>query len=266
MKWFMPVDLDAEILKLANRELARGHEKRDGEEGSITFLQKLLLNQNQHPEQLADREIMAHALGNITAGSDTTAIALQSVILNLVKSPEVYRTVCAEVRSSLTSFPVQFNQARALPYLNAVIKEAIRIHPSVGMMLARTVPVGGSELSSFNVPAGTEVGINPWVLHRDASVFPDPSRFYPDRWLDSVSGAEQLKVMNRCFFAFGHGAHTCSGRWISMMEITKLIPSVLLKFDIELACAGRRDSFRNHWFTPYEGIDISVIPRDFGEP
>jgi cytochrome P450 len=81
-----------------------------------------------------------------------------------------------------------------------VIKEAIRLHPSVGMMLARTVPTGGRETCGHYVTAGTEVRINPWVIHRDNHVFTDPNRFFPERWLDLTSEEEQLKMMNRCFF------------------------------------------------------------------
>ncbi|KAL4799621.1 cytochrome P450 [Aspergillus venezuelensis] len=194
------------------------------------------------------------------AGSDTTAIALQSIILNILKHPQVYKRLCGEIRSEITGLPVPYSRASALPYLNDVIKEAIRLCPSVGMMLARTVPPGGAELCGYRVPAGTEVGINPFVLQRDPIVYENPDAFYPERWM--TKDEERLRVMNRCFLAFGHGAHTCSGRWISIMETTKLIPTILLHFDLELADGARGHTVLNWWFMFQEGINVRLVPRD----
>lgn len=231
----------------------------------MTFLQRLLLNQHQHPEQLTDRDILTHAFGNIMAGSDTTAIAMQSVFLNILKHPHVYHKLCTEVRSSLVALPVTYTAANALPYLNAVVKEAIRIHPSVGMMLARTVPTGGATLCGYKIPPGTEVGMNPWVLHRDPTVFTEPDEFLPERWIvrnKSDEEQEHLRLMNRCFLAFGHGAHTCSGRWISLMETVKLVPTVLLCFDLELEDGARAHSVLNRWFLFQTGINVCLTERD----
>ncbi|KAJ5661154.1 Cytochrome P450 [Penicillium longicatenatum] len=249
----------ADVTRLAKEEIALARDK-PAKDGPMTFLQRLLANQRKDPSIINDRDVMTHAVGNITAGSDTTAIAMQSVILLLLKNQDVYDKLCKEIRDQLT-LPIQFTTANALPYLNAVIKEAIRLHPSVGMMLARRVPVGGVDLCGYHIPAGVEVGINPWVLHRDPVVYINPDKFFPERWLASETAEAQLKVMNRCFFAFGHGAHTCSGRWISMMETVKLIPTLLLNFDLLLATDGPAYSFKNRWFTMQSGINVQIKRR-----
>ncbi|KAF7552240.1 hypothetical protein G7Z17_g4461 [Cylindrodendrum hubeiense] len=205
-KWFFGDQGILKMMELCYSEIVAGQD-RTSDEGPMTFLQRLVLNQRQNLSSLTDRELMTHAFNNIAAGSDTTATALRSVIYNTLRHPEVHEKLKAELRSTL-SYPVDFATTNKLPYLSAVIKESIRVHPSVGMLLARVVPEGGAEICGHYIASGVEVGVNPWVVHRDAAVYAEPHRFYPDRWLTSVSSEEDLTLMNRSFIPFGHGAHT----------------------------------------------------------
>lgn len=248
---------DKQMFDLAISEIEVA-KKLTSENGPLTFLQRLLLNQTKDPSSLNDREMMTHAFGNISAGSDTTAIALRSVLYHLLKHPVVYRKLCEEV--STLRLPVGFTAANKIAYLSAVIQEAMRLHPSVGMLLARLVPAEGATICGYDLAAGTQVGMNSWILHRDPDVFPDPDTFYPERWLPSVTDEEHLRRMNRSFFTFGHGSHSCSGRWISLMEVTKLIPTLLLKFEMTLT-EEQKFGFKNRWFTPQHGLMVKFMPR-----
>lgn len=251
---------EKDMAQLAAAEVENARE-RTSEEGPMTFLQRLLLNQKSNPKLLHDREIMTHAFGNITAGSDTTATAMRSIVYHVLKNPDVYAKLRSEIRDANLSLPVSFAQAHALPYLGFVIKEGMRVHPSVGMLLARTVPAEGAQLCGYQISGGVEVGLNPWVLHRNPEIYSDPHRFWPDRWSPSVSDEERLREMNRAFFTFGHGSHTCSGRWISIMEMTKLIPTLLLHFDMELVDGGKTYGFDNYWFMMQEGLSVKFTSR-----
>lgn len=197
--------------------------------------------------------------GNIAAGSDTTATAMRAVFYYLLTYPRVYHKLRDEVRSRL-SHPISFADANSVTYLTACVQEAMRLHPSVGMLLGRLVPIGGANICGYDLKAGTEVGINAWVLHRDPNVFPDPDAFYPERWLADVTSEDHLKAMHRSFFAFGHGAHTCSGRHISYLETVKLVPTLLLRYDIELVNGGKGYKFQNLWFTQQEGLRVRISP------
>lgn len=222
-----------------------------------TFLRRLLLNQQQNPKSLTEREVSAHTFGNITAGGDTTAIALRSIIIHLLNHPQAYIRLCREIREERKlRRPVQYSAASKLPYLSAVIKEAMRLHPSIAMMLPRTVPAGGTVICGYGIPAGTEIGINPWVIHRDPLVFPEPESFKPERWL--TTDPQHLSRMNRSFFAFGSGAHTCSGRHISWLEVHKLIPTLLLTFDIQFANKEDTTSHTNYWLSTQTGLVVSL--------
>lgn len=80
----------------------------------------------------------------------------------------------------------------------AVIKEALRLHPGVQMVMERIVPEGGVTICDEFLPAGTVVGVNPVVIHFNKDIFgQDVHSFRPERWIDASE--EQLKLMNRSF-------------------------------------------------------------------
>lgn len=122
-----------------------------------------------------------------------------------------------------------------MPYLQAVIKEAMRIYSPVGMSLPRTVPQGGATLAGIHFPAGTDVGINPWVAHRNTEVFgSDADTFRPERWLyGGENSAERLHDMEAYILTFGQGSRICIGKNISMLEISKVVPEIVTRFDFE---------------------------------
>ena len=82
------------------------------------------------------------------------------------------------------SEPVTYRQSLQMPYLQAVLKEALRIHPATGLPLGRQVPEGGASICGSFFPAGTVVGVNSWVAHANKGVFgSDADQFRPERWL-----------------------------------------------------------------------------------
>ena len=144
------------------------------------------------------------------------------------------------------SRPISDREARALPYLNAVIKEAMRLHSSVGLLLERHVPAGGATICGKYIPGGTIVGVNPWVLQHDPAVYPDPHAFKPERWLEAIP--EHLTAMEKSFFTFGAGSRVCIGKNISYIEMRKIVPELVREFDISLP-NGVEWEVKNMWFT-----------------
>lgn len=165
-------------------------------------------------------DIVNHTSSNVLAGSDTTAIALRSIIYNLATNPRAYHKLQKEIDAldaqGMLSNPIKESEARKMPYLQAVIKEAMRLHPSVGMIMERHVPKGGAVICDRFFPAGTVVGINPWVMGRETSIYgEDVDSFRPERWLEG--DIEKLNAMERHSLAFGWGSRVCIGKNISMM-------------------------------------------------
>lgn len=131
-------------------------------------------------------------------------------------------------------------------------------------MLARGVPPGGVSLTSrsgekYFVDSGTEIGINPWIIQRHPEVFPDPEAFKPERWL--LADPEHLARMNKAWVPFGAGRHVCSGQHISMLEITKLVPSLLLRYDLQWEQGAPDVSVANYFFTMQTGMRVSLLRK-----
>lgn len=127
-----------------------------------TFLARMLKLQEQGK---ATKKDTRHCVTiNIGAGSDTTAIGLSSIVYYLYSNPRTLNRLREELdefaEAGELSDPVGFQQAQKMPYLHAVIKEALRLHPGVGTQLTRVVPKGGVVIEGQFFPEG--VSRNPW--------------------------------------------------------------------------------------------------------
>ena len=118
----------------------------------------------------------------------------------------------AAASAAQLSNPVTYAEATKLPYLTAVVKEGMRLHPSVGLTMPRHVPAGGARISGFFIPAGYRVGMNGAVVQHDREIFGDDAdAFRPERWLDAEAAAGMEKAM----LIFGAGTRTCIGKNVS---------------------------------------------------
>ncbi|KAL2070498.1 hypothetical protein VTL71DRAFT_13524 [Oculimacula yallundae] len=215
------------------------------------------------PLKMSKRDLIAHLSSNVFAGSDTTATTLRAAVYYLCKNPMHMTKLVSEIDEAasqgLLSDPPSYREASQLPYLNAVIKESLRISPSIGLLLERHVPTGGAIISGQFIPANTIVGINAWALHYDEVVFPNPETFIPERWIENSES--KLREMERSFFAFGAGSRTCTGKNLSLMEIVKIVPCLLREFSVELVDAEREWQTRNMWFVQQWGLECVLTPR-----
>ncbi|KAK8016797.1 hypothetical protein PG993_014986 [Apiospora rasikravindrae] len=210
------------------------------------FLDKLMDTHDENPEKVTSHHIFMMGLSNIIAGSDTTAISLSSILWHLITTPKAMRKLRKEVESQpRIQDHITFKTANTnMPYLQAVVKEALRLHPAPGLPLWRVVPEGGATISSQYFEAGSVVGINLWVAHYDKSVYGDDADlFRPERWIE-----------------FGLGSRTCIGRHISTLEMYKLIPELVSRYEFELAMPRSDWKSKNYWFVKPEKLSIRVSP------
>ncbi|KAI1110951.1 cytochrome P450 [Nemania sp. NC0429] len=261
------------VARLSRARIAEEQEKRKGapadEEalGAEPFVSKLLTKYEQDPGKFQMDYVLAACTSNMAAGSDTTGITLSAIIYHLHKHPECLERLRGEIDAfqaqGLLSNSFGFKETQQMPYLQAVIKEALRIHPATGLPLERVVPAGGATISGCFFPAGTIVGINAWVAHRNTQVFgEDADEFRPDRWL--TSDHNKLAAMNRQWIPFGVGSRTCIGRHISTLEISKLIPRIVRNFNFELleGSTGTSWTTKNAWFVKPHGFKVKVSCRE----
>ncbi|CAG8909742.1 unnamed protein product [Penicillium egyptiacum] len=214
------------------------------------FISKLLSLHKEDPKGISEGDIFTTCMTNIGAGSDTTSISLGSIVYYLCRHQNAMHALREEIATMEAkgeiSNPVTFAESQRMPYLQAVIKEALRMHPATGLPLGRVVPPGGKVIAGCQLPEGTVVGINSWVAHANTAVFgDDASNFRPERWLD---GKEKTASLDRYFFSFGMGSRTCIGKHISLLEMSKLVPQLIRNFDISLENSHQTWRTTNRWF------------------
>ncbi|EPE36267.1 Cytochrome P450 [Glarea lozoyensis ATCC 20868] len=219
----------------AKKQEAKGPNVSE-KETTPDFIARLLRVQEEDPEKITNSDLFMMCTMNIVAGSDTTAISLSSLFYHLMRYPQAYKKLQDEIdtaaRKGRISNPITFKEAQDLPYLQAVIKEALRKHPAVGLPMQRVVPNASPiTVAGHTIPPGSSVGINAWVAHQNTSVFgPDASEFRPERWLEYEEQGRNGEI-EKYFLSFGMGSRTCIGKNVSLLEMSKVVPQMLRTFE-----------------------------------
>ncbi|KKY28214.1 putative cytochrome p450 [Diplodia seriata] len=246
-----------------------GLQQQDGKKGGgIDLLSKFTGALHDHPDFMTDRMVLAASVSMVFAGSETTGISLSAVFYYLLRHPRVYGKLMQELDEAVRNGSivdrengaVTWGEAQKLPYLDAVVQETFRMHPAAGLMLERVAPPQGITVCGRFIPGGTIVGCNAWVLHRRPEVFGEDAHEYrPERWLEA--GGDKLREMKATMFQFGGGSRTCLGKNISLLEIYKLVPSFLRRFEVELEYPGQEWKTQNHWFVRQVEFNTRFRPR-----
>ncbi|KAG9237237.1 cytochrome P450 [Amylocarpus encephaloides] len=261
-----------------SRQISQRQEepKSDQDEGPADMMTKVLRAHEADPEMTTFGDLVTTCRSNIGAGSDTTAISLSSIFYQLMKNPAVCEKLREEINLGLEqgriSSPITFKEAQSLIYLQAIIKESLRIHPATGLPLQRIVPPSVPlTIAGYPIPPGSSVGINSWVAHQNTAVFgSDAHLFRPERWLEFEEQGRGGEV-EKYFMAFGLGSRTCIGKNISLLEISKLVPEMVRKFEFvlgegveEVGGEGRVRGLRgeNRWFVKQLGFIVEVRRRE----
>lgn len=201
VNWFLPVKNSPIVAFAQARAQERSSVSKESlsEYNSKDLMSRFIDIQAQDPK-IPPWYVLAWTTSNVLAGSDTTAIMLRAIIFSILTHPETEKKLLMELkqarRENRLSEIVTWQESRSLPYLDACIKEAGRLHPAVGLLLERVVPAEGVELCGKTFAPNTVVGMNAWVVHRHEGVFgEDAAQWNPDRWLCSK---ERSASMERC--------------------------------------------------------------------
>ncbi|KAF1832670.1 cytochrome P450 4A10 [Decorospora gaudefroyi] len=161
---------------------------------------------------LGASEVKAQCKDLIFAGTDSTGMNLATIMRNLVLYPEKYQRLKEEVASNV-ALGSSAQNVQALPYLNAIVKESLRISMANPTRLPHVVPAGGRTFKDVFFPARSIVGCSSYELHFNPEVFPGPKSFRPERWLDAT------EAMSKSWFAFGAGSRACIARNLATLEL-----------------------------------------------
>lgn len=215
-------------------------------EKKVDFLHRFLEIQPKTP--IVTEEILnGYIATNFVAGSDTTAVTMRAIIYYVLKTPHVLPALRKEldaVLSTSSDYPVSYSTVTSgkLPYLQAVIWEAMRVHPIGVTLFERKLPAEGLMLDSgIKLPANTVVGISPYGTNFEGSCYDDGKynvrKYSPERWLPYEGEGDEvyqkrLAVLRKNDVSFSLGPRSCLGRWIAVMEIAVIIPTIFGLLDV----------------------------------
>ncbi|KAK2616092.1 hypothetical protein N8I77_002801 [Diaporthe amygdali] len=238
--------------------------------GPVYMVRRFLEKQQGDPDKgMTDWDVAANAGSNVGAGSDTTALALTTILYYMYRDPAILTSVREEVgNANLPEIP-SLQDVQKLPYLQAVIKEAMRKQPGLGLPYWRKVPKGGVVVDGHFIPEGSNVGVNSWVSHYNPSVWgPDADKFRPGRWLEAAAEkGDHASAMDQSFMPFGLGSRTCIGKNASLLEIYKLVPFIARNYDLAFLDERGNPESREHldlenkWFVKVPHLYAKVTRR-----
>ncbi|RCV06481.1 LOW QUALITY PROTEIN: hypothetical protein SETIT_1G166100v2 [Setaria italica] len=179
-------------------------------------------------------------------GADTSSTTVEWAMAALLKNPQVMEKVKGELMRVLgNKTQVEESDIAQLPYLQAVVKEVLRLYPSVATTFYRaeaTVQVQG-----YTIPEGTTIILNIWAVHRDADVWTDPEKFMPERFMD---GGSDFSSKDCKLIPFGGGRRICIGLPLAYRTVHLILASLLHQFD---------------WILPEEAMENGVdMTEKFG--
>ncbi|KAK4107196.1 cytochrome P450 [Canariomyces notabilis] len=183
-------------------------------------------------------EASGEALLQVVAGSDTTASTIRIVMIHLLSSPPIYKRLQSEIDDGIASgkisSPIKDSEARQMPYLQAVIKEGLRILPPAAGAFFKEVPPEGDTIDGKFIPGGTQIASSPLAIHHSKRTFGDDAEvFRPERWLEA-EGDKLAKMQSTVDLVFHSGKFQCLGKNVALMEFNKLFVELLRRFDFSV--------------------------------
>ncbi|KAH9924289.1 CyP450 monooxygenase [Epithele typhae] len=198
-------------------------------ETSQSVLAKLLetVGDEGHEREIAENVCMVAFEG----GADTTYSTLQSFFLAMSLSPEIQHRAQAELHSVVGPDRLPTHDDRpALPYVNAIIKESLRWQNVLPLGVHHTT-TEDTVYDGYFIPKGTMLFPNTWTCLHDPEVFPDPDRFWPERFL-GPDGQLDPAVRDPSKYTFGYGRRICPGKHFADASLFINMATVLHVFDI----------------------------------
>ncbi|KAK7307662.1 hypothetical protein VNO77_40910 [Canavalia gladiata] len=199
-------------------------EHRNKKESSDTMIDHLLTSQNSQPEYYTDQIIKGLIMALIVAGTETSAIALEWAMSNLLNNPEVLEKAKIELDTQIGQERlVEEAEVTKLQYLQNIISETLRLHPPSPMLLphfsSEDCTVGG-----YDVPRHTMLMVNAWAINRDLELWTDPTSFKPERFENGQANAHSL-------LTFGLGRRACPGAGMAQRTLGLTLSSLIQCFD-----------------------------------
>ncbi|CAN1746450.1 Desmethyl-deoxy-podophyllotoxin synthase [Linum perenne] len=210
----------------------RGHDDDVEERGDLVDILLKVQENGELEIPFTDDNVKAIILDVFTGGSDTTSSLIEWTMSEMLRNPRVLNKAQEEVRQHPHLFSESKNiveeaNISELKYLKLVIKEALRLHPPIAMLVPRQ-NMEKCEIDGYTIPANTKITINAWAIGRNPKYWTQPDMFYPERFIDSNI---DYRGFNFEFIPFGAGRRMCPGITFGITNVELVLANLLYHFD-----------------------------------
>ena len=230
--------LDAIVYKFIADRRASGQPRPD-------LLSMLLEARAEDGTGMSDKQLRDECMTLVLAGHETTALALTWALYLLAQHPEVEATLLQELNDVLGDGTATADDLARLSYAEMVVMETMRLYPPLPAIGRQAI--ADCEIGGFRIAAGTNVAMDPWVIHRDPRYFTHPERFEPERWKDGLAS----RLPTGAYFPFSAGPRRCIGHAFAMMEAVLVLATISRRFEVR--------PIPDHSVTPQ--IALTLRPR-----
>lgn len=225
------------VENLAGIAVARVRDRLDNEGGSDRkdLLSRLMEGKDENGEPLGRQELTAEALTQLIAGSDTTSNTSCALLYHVLTTPGVIEKLQKELDAAIPD-NVQVpshDMVKDLPYMEMVIKEALRIHSTSSLGLPRLIPPGHAGITHLGhyFPAGTVLSVPAYTIHHSKEIWgSDADDYVPERW----SSDKLTERQKNAFIPFSTGPRACVGQNVAQMELALIVATVFRRYEFEL--------------------------------
>ncbi|KAF8056787.1 CYP97A3 [Scenedesmus sp. PABB004] len=183
-------------------------------------------------DEISSRQLRDDLMTMLIAGHETTAAVLTWTFYLLAQHPRVVARVRAEVDAVVGGGAPSVDQLRELHYTTRVINEAMRLYPQPPVLIRRAL--ADDAFDEYVVPAGSDIFISVWNLHRSPALWDDPDAFRPERFpLDAPPPNEVTEGFR--YLPFGGGRRKCIGDTFALFEALTALATLTARFDFALA-------------------------------
>ncbi|CAN1186065.1 Flavonoid 3'-monooxygenase [Linum perenne] len=209
------------------------------------FLQIILdLNSSKDAaiSSITDDQLKGILVDTIIGGTDTTETTIEWTMAMLMQHPDAMQKVNKELDEIVgrSNFVEEIHLPK-LRYLDAVVKETLRLHPAVPMLALRC-PSQDIKLGKYTIPNGVPVIVNTYAIHRDPQLWTSPLEFRPNRFLDENATKFDYLGNSSQYFPFGTGRRVCAGLPMAEKMLKYILASLLHSFEWKLAAGTEVDS------------------------
>ncbi|KAK7687147.1 hypothetical protein QCA50_009650 [Cerrena zonata] len=211
------------------------HERIKSDKRNNSFMEYLLENQKKY--DFDEESCCYFGLSMMEGGADTTAMFLQFFVLCMLANPDVKKKAQQEIDKVIgQNRSPELEDLNDLPYVRAIINEVHRYRPGAPTSIPHAA-LADTMVGGYLIPKGSIIFMNLWGIGRDAELFEDPERFWPDRFMQSEYGTKHGADTTGCRetpFSFGGGRRICPGLNLANNSVAINVMNILWAFNIEL--------------------------------